>query len=59
MDRRLVLILTNILLGLAFVAIFLVGDHLGLIYLLNITVSTITVFFAPAEAAMIPILVPK
>jgi MFS family permease len=59
MDRRLVLILTNILRGLAFVAIFLVGDHLGLIYLLNITVSTITVFFAPAEAAMIPILVPK
>lgn len=59
MDRRLVLVLTNILRGLAFVAIFLVGDHLGLIYLLNITVSTITVFFAPAEAAMIPILVPK
>ena len=59
MDRRLVLVLTNILRGLAFIAIFLVGDHLGLIYLLNITVSTITVFFAPAEAAMIPILVPK
>ncbi|HET7473755.1 MAG TPA: MFS transporter, partial [Candidatus Limnocylindrales bacterium] len=59
MDRRLVLILTNILRGLAFVAIFLAGNHLGLIYLLNITVSTITVFFAPAEAAMIPILVPK
>ena len=59
MDRRLVLVLTNILRGLAFIAIVLVGDHLGLIYLLNITVSTITVFFAPAEAAMIPILVPK
>ncbi len=58
-DRRLVLILTNILRGLAFVAIFLVGNHLGLIYLLNIVVSTITVFFAPAEAAMIPRLVPK
>ena len=58
-DRRLVLILTNILRGLAFVAIFLVGNHLGLIYLLNIIVSTITVFFAPAEAAMIPRLVPK
>ena len=38
---------------------FLVGDHLLLIYLLNIIVSTITVFFAPAEAAMIPILVPR
>ena len=59
MDRRLVLVLTNILRGIAFVAMFFAGDHLGLIYLLNIAVSTITVFFAPAEAAMIPILVPK
>jgi MFS family permease len=59
LDRRLVLIFTNILRGIAFVAIFLVGDHLGLIYLLNITVSTITVFFAPAEAAMIPMLLPR
>jgi MFS family permease len=59
LDRRLVLILTNILRGGAFVAMFFVGDHLGLIYLLNILVSTVTVFFAPAEAAMIPILVPR
>jgi MFS family permease len=59
LDRRLVLIFTNVLRGLAFVAMFFVGDHLGLIYLLNITVSTITVFFGPAEAAMIPILVPR
>jgi MFS family permease len=59
LDRRLVLVFTNILRGGAFIAIFLVGNHLGLIYLLNITVSTITVFFAPAEAAMIPMLVPK
>ena len=59
LDRRLVLVLTNVLRGIAFVAIFLVGNHLGLIYLLNVTVSTITVFFAPAEAAMIPIVVPK
>jgi MFS family permease len=59
MDRRLVLILTNILRGFAFVAMFFVGNHLAFIYLLNVTVSTITVFFAPAEAAMIPMLVPK
>lgn len=59
LDRRLVLIFTNILRGAAFVAMFFVGNHLGLIYLLNIAVSTITVFFAPAEAAMIPKLVPK
>jgi len=48
LDRRLVLVFTNILRGLAFVAMFFVGTNLGLIYLLNITVSTITVFFAPA-----------
>jgi MFS family permease len=59
LDRRLVLVFTNVLRGLAFIAMFFVGDHLGLIYLLNIAVSTITVFFAPAEAAMIPMLVPR
>jgi MFS family permease len=59
LDRRLVLMLTNILRGLAFVAMFFVGSHLFLIYVLNIIVSTITVFFAPAEAAMIPIVVPR
>ncbi len=59
LDRRLVLILTNVLRGIAFLAMFLVGDHLGFIYLLNILVSTITVFFAPAEAAMIPRVVPR
>ena len=59
LDRRLVLIVTNILRGVAFAAIFLVGDNLILIYLLNIFISTVTVFFAPAEAAMIPKLVPR
>ncbi|HEY8846978.1 MAG TPA: MFS transporter, partial [Candidatus Limnocylindrales bacterium] len=59
LDRRLVLMLTNILRGFAFVAMFFVGTNLVLIYLLNIAVSTITVFFAPAEAAMIPIVVPR
>jgi MFS family permease len=59
LDRRLVLIFTNVLRGLAFVAMFFIGTNLVLIYLLNIAVSTITVFFAPAEAAMIPMLVPR
>jgi len=59
LDRRLVLILTNVLRGLAFIAMFFVGTNLALIYLLNITVSTVTVFFAPAEAAMIPRVVPR
>ena len=59
MDRRIVLIVTNVLRGLAFVAVFFVGDNLIGIYLLNIFISTVTVFFAPAEAAMIPMLLPK
>ena len=48
-DRRLILIATNILRGLAFVALYLAGGNLALILLLNIAVSTVTVFFAPAE----------
>jgi MFS family permease len=58
-DRRLVLIATNILRGFAVVGLFLVGDNFLGILLLNIFVSTVTVFFAPAEAAMIPEVVPR
>lgn len=59
LDRRLVLIVTNLLRGVAFVAVFFVGNNLIGIYLLNIFISTVTVFFAPAEAAMIPKLLPR
>ncbi|MBA2299235.1 MAG: MFS transporter, partial [Chloroflexi bacterium] len=58
-DRRLVLIATNVVRGISMIALFLVGDHFLLILLLNIFVSTVTVFFAPAEAAMIPEVVPR
>ena len=58
-DRRLILIATNILRGAAFVALYFVGTNFALILLLNVAVSTVTVFFAPAELAMIPILVPR
>lgn len=58
-DRRLVLIATNVLRGLAIFALVLVGDNFLLLLLLNIFVSTVTVFFAPAEAAMIPEVVPR
>jgi MFS family permease len=59
LDRRLILVVTNIIRGVAFVFMFLVGDHVLAILLLNTFVSTVTVFFAPAEAAMIPFLVPR
>lgn len=58
-DRRVILVATNVLRGAMFVALYLVGTNLPLILLLNVSVSTITVFFAPAEAAMIPVLVPR
>jgi len=58
-DRRTILILTNILRGLAFLAMVLVSSNVLLVYLLNIVVSTVTTFFAPAEAAMIPELVER
>ena len=58
-DRRLVLIATNVLRGIASIVLVLVGDYLLLIILLNLFISTVTVFFAPAEAAMIPQVVPR
>jgi MFS family permease len=58
-DRRLVLITTNVLRGFASIGLFLVGDHFLLLLLLNVFVSTVTVFFAPAELAMIPEVVPR
>jgi MFS family permease len=58
-DRRFVLIATNVLRGVAVIGLLLVGDHFLLLLLLNIFISTVTVFFAPAEAAMIPEVVPR
>ena len=59
LDRRLVLAATNIVRFVLFALMFLVGDNVWAIYLLNILVSTATVFFAPAEASMIPMVVPR
>ncbi|MFL5778233.1 MAG: MFS transporter [Chloroflexota bacterium] len=58
-DRRLILIFTNVLRGFLFLALYFVGGNLALILLLNIAISTAGVFFAPAEAAMIPVVVPR
>ncbi|MBM4408748.1 MAG: MFS transporter, partial [Chloroflexi bacterium] len=43
-DRRLVLIVTNLLRAAAFTAIFFVQDQILLVYLLNIFISTVTTF---------------
>lgn len=59
MDRRLVLVATNVLRAIVLVAIWAVNGDVTLILILNVVVSSVTVFFAPAEAAMIPHLVPR
>ena len=58
-DRRIVLVATNVLRGAAVIGLLLVGNNFLLLLLLNIFISTVTVFFAPAEAAMIPEVVPR
>jgi MFS family permease len=42
-----------------FVLVFLAGGNIAAIFVLNMVISTVTTFFAPAEAAMIPMLVPR
>lgn len=59
LDRRTILVATNVLRGLAFIVMWAAGPYLVAIYLLNAFVSLVTVFFAPAEASMIPHLVPR
>ena len=59
LDRRLILVVTNVVRAIAFVAMFGVSEQLVLIYVLNVFVSTATTFFVPAEGAMIPILVER
>jgi MFS family permease len=59
LDRRWVLIVTNVLRGAFLVVIWAVGHNIAAVLLLNVAFATVTVFFAPAEAAMIPVVVPR
>ena len=59
LDRRWILLITNVLRGLATLALFVLVKNIAAVFILNVLISTITVFFAPAEAAMIPTLVPR
>ena len=58
-DRRLVLVVTNVLRALVLIGIWLVGGDIVMVLILNTVFSIVTVFFAPAEAAMIPVVVPR
>jgi MFS family permease len=59
LDRRHILVATNLMRAGAFALLLLAGQNLVAIYVLNIFVATVTTFFAPAEASMIPMLVPR
>lgn len=58
-SKKTVLVTTNILRGVVVLAFILFEQTLGLIYLVNLVFSIISQFFAPAELAAIPALVPK
>ncbi len=58
-DKRHMLVVTNVLRGIAYLAIVFVDSNLAMLYLLMIFVATVTTFFGPAEASMIPFLVPR
>ena len=59
LDKRLVLVITNVLRAGLLVLLWLAGSNLLLLLIINLVISTVTVFFAPAEASMIPQLVPR
>ena len=58
-DRRTIMISTNVARGLLFLPLVFLDDQIALIYVVTALVATLTTFFAPAESAMIPLLVPR
>lgn len=58
-DRRLILVVTNAIRAGLFLVLLFVQQDLALIYLMTVLMSTLTTFFGPAEAAMIPVIVPR
>ncbi len=59
LDRRLILVTTNLARAVLFLLLLLVMNDIGLILLLTALISTLSTFFGPAEIAMIPIVVPR
>ncbi len=58
-DRRLILIATNFARGGLYLLLIFVPDQLIIIYVVTAIVATLTTFFGPAEAAMIPLVVKR
>jgi len=58
-DRRLILVSTNVARAACFLALVFVDRNIGILYVLMAVVATLTTFFAPAEASMMPLVVEK
>ncbi len=58
-DRRKILVWTNFARGAMFLLLVFFTDQLAIIYIVTALVATLTTFFAPAEAAMIPLVVKR
>ena len=58
-DRRRILVVCNIARGICFIALLFTGNNVVALYVLVAIVATLTTFFGPAEAAMIPTVVDR
>ncbi len=59
LDRRLILVTTNVARGGLFLLLLVVPQEIWIICLITAVISTLTTFFGPAEIAMIPVVVPR
>jgi MFS family permease len=59
LDRRLLLVVTNLLRAAVFLGLIWAEHDVGLILLSTVAISTLSTFFSPAEAAMIPVIVDR
>ena len=59
LDRRMILVTTNVARGLLFLLLLVVPADIAVICLITAMISTISTFFGPAEIAMIPVVVPR
>ena len=58
-DARLIMLASNLLRAGGIVLFLLVGSNVGLIFVINLLVATVTAFFVPAELTAIPRLVDR
>jgi MFS family permease len=56
-DRRRILVWTNVARGLLFLLLIFLDQQIVALYVITAIVATLTTFFAPAETAMIPLVV--